>query len=53
MKVAIDGEDVRGMAVSQITSLIAAKISQERRLTVLTSSDTGYLPESKEELYDE
>jgi hypothetical protein len=35
--VAVDGEDVTGMVVSQITSLMASKAEQERRLTVVTS----------------
>ena len=35
--VAVDGEDVTGMVVSQITSLMASKAEKERRLTVVTS----------------
>jgi hypothetical protein len=35
--VAVDGEDVTGMVVSQITSLMASKADKERRLTVVTS----------------
>jgi hypothetical protein len=51
--VAIDGEDVRGMFVSQVTALMASKIAQERRLTVLTSTEFDDLPETKDEDYDE
>jgi hypothetical protein len=36
--VAIDGVDVTGMVVAEITSMMAAKSSQERHLTVITSS---------------
>jgi C-terminal processing protease CtpA/Prc len=35
--VAVDGKDVTGMVVSQITSLMASKAERERRLTVITS----------------
>jgi hypothetical protein len=35
--IAVDGEDVSGMLVSQITSLMASNASRERRLTLLTS----------------
>ena len=34
--VAVDGEDVTGMEVSQITSLMASRAERERRLTVIT-----------------
>ena len=40
--VAVDGEDVTGMLVSQITSLMASKADQERRLTVITSIPQQY-----------
>ena len=36
--VAVDGEDVTGMLVSQITSLMAAKAGSERRLTIDTKT---------------
>jgi hypothetical protein len=35
--VAVDGEDVTGMTISQITALMASKANLERRLTILTS----------------
>lgn len=48
--VAIDGEDVRNMYMNQVTSLIAAKIGQQRRLTILTSSpEFDDVPETKDE----
>jgi len=40
--VAVDGEDVTGMVVSQITSLMASKAERERRLTVITSVSQQY-----------
>lgn len=40
--VAIDDEDVTGMVVSQITSLMASKADRERRLTVITSVAQQY-----------
>lgn len=43
--VAIDGEDVSGMVVSQITALMASKAAAERKLTVLTN----HAEESKHE----
>ena len=46
--VAIDGEDVTGMLVSQITSLMAAKADYERRLTVITT-----VPQHRRQLFDE
>jgi C-terminal processing protease CtpA/Prc len=49
--VAIDGEDVRGLFVSQVTSLMAAKSGQERRLTILTATQFDDLAETKEEDY--
>jgi hypothetical protein len=45
--VAVDGEDVTGMVVSQITSLMASKAERERRLTVLTSVSQQYSQSSE------
>ena len=39
--VAIDGEDVSRMTVSEITTIMSRKSEYERRLTVLTSSASG------------
>jgi hypothetical protein len=50
--VAVDGEDVTGMVVSQITSLMASKAERERRLTVITSVSAqqySHASESKSE----
>ena len=41
--VAVDGEDVSKMLVREITSLMASKASQERRLTILTSNSQQHL----------
>jgi hypothetical protein len=40
--VGVDDEDVTGMVVSQITSLMASKADRERRLTVITSIAQHY-----------
>jgi len=37
--VAIDGLDVRGMAVSQISSILASRSQHERQLTVMTTTE--------------
>jgi hypothetical protein len=46
---AVDGQDVTDMVVSQITSLMASKTGQERRLTFISSetNDQGDFSESK------
>jgi C-terminal processing protease CtpA/Prc len=48
-KVAIDGKDVRGMFVSEVTSLMAARSGQERQLTILSAAQFDDLDEAKEE----
>lgn len=40
--VAVDDDDVAGMVVSQITSLMASRADRERRLTVITSVPQQY-----------
>jgi len=47
--VAVDGEDVTEMVVSEITALMASKVELERRLTVLTSSRIADVQEAKYE----
>lgn len=37
--VAVDGDDVTGMVVSDITALMASRSEKSRRLTVITSTD--------------
>lgn len=45
--VAVDGEDVTGMVVSEITTMMALRSSQERRLTLLTSHRKGIVRPSE------
>lgn len=40
--IAVDDDDVQGMVVSQITSLMASRADRERRLTVITSVPQQY-----------
>jgi ABC-type histidine transport system ATPase subunit len=39
--VAIDGEDVTGMVVSEITSMMASRAERERHMTVVTHNMEG------------
>ena len=50
--VAVDDEDVSNMVVSKITSMMASRASQERRLTLITSTSTTGLPVSQETKQD-
>lgn len=50
--IAIDDEDVSNMFVNQITSMMASRSLQERRLTLLTRSVEGMQPQSQETKQD-
>lgn len=51
--VAIDGEDVTQMVVSEITSLISSNAKKERRLTVIRTFASNHGTNSHEEKYDD
>jgi hypothetical protein len=51
--VAIDDEDVTRMVVSEITTLMSSKSTKERRLTVITTSNSNRVTSASEEKYDE